>query len=169
MAYTEGPVSIRYPRSSREVYEPTGDESPWELGKSRTLREGSDVAILAVGNMVYVALEAAGLLAAQGIECSVVDMRWVKPLDVDAVERARKARLVVTLEDGTTIGGFGDAVLERLGEGPTGDGTGVDHPHLVKLGFPDTFVDHGSVDELYADFGLEPDQVAERIAAELEG
>ncbi|MGI6220340.1 MAG: 1-deoxy-D-xylulose-5-phosphate synthase [Coriobacteriales bacterium] len=167
MAYDKGPVAIRYPRASREVYEPTGDEDPWEVGKAVKRREGSDIAILAIGRMVDVALEAAELLSGEGIECSVHDMRWVKPLDEDVVRQARHARLIVTIEDGTTEGGFATGVLEELGKHDNPDTHKVGHPALIRLGVSDHFVDHGSDDELFADLGLTPEMIARRVADEL--
>ncbi len=169
MAYDKGPVAIRYPRAAREaeLYEPTGKEEPWEIGKAVKRRDGGDIAILAIGRMVDTALEAAELLSERGIECSVHDMRWVKPLDEDAVRAARHARLIVTIEDGTTEGGFATGVLEELGKHDNPDTHKVGHPALIRLGVSDRFVDHGSDDELFADLGLTAPLIADRIADEL--
>ena len=169
MAYDKGPVAIRYPRAAREteLYEPTGKEEPWEIGKAVKRRDGGDIAILAIGRMVDTALEAAELLSERGIECSVHDMRWVKPLDEDVVRAARRARLIVTIEDGTTEGGFATGVLEELGKHDNPDTHKVGHPALIRLGVSDRFVDHGSDDELFADLGLTAPLIADRIADEL--
>jgi len=168
MRYDDGPIAIRYPRMANELYEPTGDEEPWEFARSRVVREGGDVTILAVGNMVENALAAADLLAEKGIECMVRDMRWVKPLDAQAVCEARRSTLIVTVEDGTVVGGFADAVLEELSAlRGRDDAQDFGNPPLVRLGAQDVFVGHGATGELYRDLGLAPDQIAARIISEL--
>ncbi|MDR1713662.1 MAG: 1-deoxy-D-xylulose-5-phosphate synthase [Coriobacteriales bacterium] len=113
----DGPIALRYPRGSVEPL--PGNQEPraaqkLPVGKAIKLRDGRDASLLAVGRMVGKALATAELLAAQGIEAAVYNMRWVKPLDEAAVAEAAAAPLVVTLEEGTTVGGFGSAVLECL-------------------------------------------------------
>ena len=108
----------------------------WKWGKSRTVREGDDVALLAFGRMVGQARAAAELLSAEGIECRVVDMRWVKPLDEEAIAAAAACRLVVTVEEGVIAGGAGEGVLEVLARQ---DAT----TPAVTLGIPDRFIGQG--------------------------
>ena len=175
----DGPVAIRYPRFGEGVYEPRGDEPAWEHGKAVTRRKGDDVTILAIGRMVKTALQAAEILSDQGVECEVVDMRWVKPMDTRVVRNARSRRLIVSIEDGIVAGGFADAVLEELGkrdaelccqEAPVGDdGRLLEHPPLLRMGIDDTFVQHGSEEELFDSLGLSPAKVAQRILDALEG
>ncbi len=161
--HVDGPVAIRYPRKSNEIYSPDGSESAWEPHRAVLRRQGDDVAILAVGRMVDHAMEAAQMLAERGVEACVYDMRWVKPIDEDAIEKACATRLVVTIEDGTIEGGFGSAVLEHTGE--TGNGAQAskcDTP-VLRLGVPDEFVEHGGEDDLFESLGLMPAQVAAAI------
>ena len=127
-----------------------------EVGKAQVVREGADVAILAFGRMVGRALGAAELLAARGIDARVVDMRWAKPLDSDAIERAAQTRLVVTVEGGIVSGGAGEGVLGELAR------LGRAVPALT-LGIPDTFVPQGKADLLLADLGLDPEGIARSI------
>jgi 1-deoxy-D-xylulose-5-phosphate synthase len=157
----EGPVAVRYPRGSGSGCALPAKPSELPRGQARTVREGADVAMLAVGRMVGVAERAAEILAADGVSAGVVDLRWVKPIDGDAiVSAARDHRLVVTLEESTTMGGAGSAVLEVLAE--VGSATPV-----LRLAVPDRFVTHGSVTRLLDDLGLSPEAVAASVAARL--
>lgn len=155
----EGPVALRYPRGEGHGVEPAaaGEGLPMQ---ARTLRAGGTVRILAVGGMVWTALAAAEELAGRGIDCGVVDMRWVKPLDRAAVRDACGCELVVTLEDNVLAGGFGSAVLEAIEQERLG-------APVLRLGLPDAYVGHGSVDELYAELGLDGAGVAASIEARL--
>lgn len=146
----DGPVAMRYPRGSAEGVEVPARRSVWDEGVSVSVREGSDVEFLAVGRMVGAALEAARLLEADGVSAAVRDMRWIKPLDVEAVCAAgRSGRLVVTVEEGTEEGGFGSAVLEALSDAD------VDCD-VLRLAVPDRFIQHGAMSSLLAEVGLDP-------------
>ncbi|MDO4400729.1 MAG: 1-deoxy-D-xylulose-5-phosphate synthase [Coriobacteriia bacterium] len=156
----EGPVAIRYPRGEgRGVAIP---EMPEELpvGKARVVREGDDVALLAFGTMVAQAEGAADLLAQAGIQARVVDMRWAKPLDEDAICEAAKTRLVVTLEEGVVTGGVGEGILCVLAQ------KGLQVPALV-LGLPDRYVQQGKVCDLYREVGLDSESIANAVQARL--
>ena len=118
------------------------------------VREGTDIALLAVGKMVGVASTAAEALQAEGLSCTVVDARFVKPIDPNLAELAARHRAVLTIEDGTAIGGFGDAVLEALAE------AGLAVP-LRRLGLPDRFIEHGAQALLLHSFSLDAEGVAE--------
>jgi 1-deoxy-D-xylulose-5-phosphate synthase len=110
--YKEGPVALRYPRGSALGVELKDGFDMIEIGKAEKLREGDDVALLAVGSMVEYALKAAEKLAADGIVCEVINMRFIKPLDGAMLNYvAGKHPKIVTLEENTLIGGFGSAVL----------------------------------------------------------
>ena len=154
----KGPVALRYPRGSAPVAE--HEPEPYELGRATLARSGSDVALLAVGEMVGVALEAAELLVERGIQALVYDMRFVKPLDAHAVAHAYACGHVFTLEAGTVVGGFGSAVLESA----AAQGLCA---QVTCLGIPDTFVGQGTPAELYASLGLDAVSVASRIAEAL--
>ena len=109
------PMAMRYPRGHGEGVELNPKLQTLEIGKGEILRDGADLAILAIGSMVYPALNAARLLSKEGIECSVVNARFAKPLDSELILRlARKTGRLVTVEENTLAGGFGSAVLELL-------------------------------------------------------
>lgn len=148
--YEDGPIAVRYPRGAgfgvRMDYEP----SAIPIGSAETLREGSDLAMIALGSMVHVALEAALALSGEGIEASVVNARFVKPLDADTVLReALRSRRVLTLEENAAAGGFGAAVTELL----QASGKGLFAVRIA--GIPDRFVAHAGREALLADCGLD--------------
>ena len=157
----DGPVAVRYPRGAARgcAPAPAGEGLP---RTSRRLREGTDVAILAAGKMVWTALDAAGLLEERGISARVEDMRWVKPVDVEAVRAACACELVVTIEDNALAGGFGAGVLETMAD------ASLSAP-VLRLGLPEEPVGHGATSELLRGVGLDAEGVArsveERLAA----
>jgi 1-deoxy-D-xylulose-5-phosphate synthase len=157
----EGPVAVRYPRGAGSSLSVDPEPEPVAPGKSVTLREGKDVALLAVGRMVDVALGAAAVLAHEGIEAEVINARFVKPMDEEMiVELASRYRLVATLEDSALIGGFGEgvaALLERSGSSC----------RLVNIGLPDRFVGHGKVPDLFRVEGIDAATVASKVRREL--
>ena len=132
-----GPFAIRYPRGAAVGVPLPEEPCVLESGRAHTLREGSDVALLAFGRMVGHALKAAELLEEAGVSARVVDMRWVKPLDVDAVVAAASTKLVVTLEEGVIMGGAGSAVMEVMAD------KALTTP-VLQLGIPDEFVTQGT-------------------------
>lgn len=151
-----GPFAIRYPRGAGEGVPLPDEPHVLELGKANVLRKGDDVSILAFGRMVGSACGAAELLAKRGIECRVVDMRWVKPLDAKAIARAAKAKLLVTVEGGIVSGGAGEGILGELAH------QGLQVP-VLNLGIQDTFVPQGKTDLLLHDLGLDAEGVAASI------
>ena len=153
----EGPVAIRYPRGAGTGAVPKSSPRILEIGKSEVLRHGTDVALFGLGNFCAVALEAADLLEKAGIKAAVINPRWIKPLDTGTLEFfARGTRLVCTLEDHAVTGGFGSAVAEHLSE------AGITTP-LVRVGWPDQFIEHGSVAILRKKYGMTAEATAERI------
>jgi 1-deoxy-D-xylulose-5-phosphate synthase len=155
--YEDGPIAVRYPRGAgqgvRMDYEPT----TLPVGVAELLREGSDILLLAIGSMVRPALEAAELLSSEGIGASVVNARFVKPLDSELILReAGRTGRVLTLEENAIAGGFGAAVLESLQAG------GVDEPVVRIAGLPDRFVVHGARPVLLEQCGLDAGSVAAR-------
>jgi len=164
LARDEGPSSIRYPRGSGLGVSLEGDPTPLTIGTSETLLEGEDLCILAVGSMVPEAMAAADILAKVGLSTEVVDMRFIKPLDVDLLDAVwNRHRLVVTIEENSLAGGFGAAVLEwAVQSGVTG------RPQVLNLGIPDAFQEHASRSELLDDLGLTGKGVARRIQEVLE-
>ena len=132
-----------------------------EIGRGELLREGERVALLGYGYGVSVALGAADLLSeAHGLDATVADARFAKPLDTGLVERlAADHDVIVTVEENVLAGGFGSAVLEELADRDLLGGTRV-----LRLGLPDRFVTHGKPALLREEVGLTPEAVAERVA-----
>jgi 1-deoxy-D-xylulose-5-phosphate synthase len=125
------------------------------------LRHGTEVALFGLGNFCEVALETADLLEKQGIKAAVINPRWIKPLDVGTLEFfARGTRLICTLEDHAVTGGFGAAVAEHLSD------VGIATP-LVRVGWPDQFIEHGSVPILREKYGMTAQATANRIMQSL--
>ncbi|NTW29105.1 MAG: 1-deoxy-D-xylulose-5-phosphate synthase [Coriobacteriia bacterium] len=157
----DGPVAIRYPRgASRGVGLPV-HPSVFETGRAEVRRRGSDVALLAAGRMVGVCEDAAELLAVRGVSASVVNARWIKPLDTEVISwAASEHALVVTVEENTTIGGFGAGVCEVLAD------LRLQVP-VLRLAIPDCFVTHGAMSRLLADVGLTSDGVAASVLARM--
>ncbi|MEM8603458.1 MAG: 1-deoxy-D-xylulose-5-phosphate synthase [Cyanobacteria bacterium P01_H01_bin.121] len=156
--YTDGPIAMRYPRGSGQGV-PLMEEG-WEalpIGQGEILRNGDDVLLLGYGSMVYPALQTAEILSEHGLEATVINARFVKPLDTELIlPLAERIGRVVTLEEGCLMGGFGSAVTETL----------MEHDILVptlRLGIPDLLVDHATPNESKATLGLTPPQMAERI------
>ncbi len=155
-----GPVSIRYPRGEGRGVPLPEEPRVLEVGKSRTVREGDDVAILAFGRMVQEAEGAAEILAEEGISVRVVDMRWIKPFDRDAVRRAAvECKLVATAEEGVIEGGIGEGILEALAENPP-----ACVAPLLTFGIPDAFVSQGKVSLLHEELGIDAKGMARRIS-----
>lgn len=153
-----GLVAFRYPRGAAAGVEQTEESEFLEEGKARLLKEGSDAYILSFGRMLKTAQEAADLLAGKGISCGVVDMRWIKPLDLDMIAKAAQTKFIITLEDGVVMGGAGqgvEAALQKIDKEAT----------VVTLGLPDAFVEQGKVDLLFADLGLDAQGVCDAYFA----
>ena len=153
-----GPIAMRYPRGNG-VGVPLMEEGwePVEIGKAELLRSGDDVLLLGYGTMVHPAMQVAEILSEHGIEATVVNARFVKPLDTELIlPLAKSIGKVVTLEEGCIMGGFGTAVTEAL----------LDNNICVpvkRLGVPDVLVDHATPDESKADLGLTSSQMAQTI------
>lgn len=155
-----GPFAIRYPRGEGEGVELPEVPEVLVEGCSRVVREGEDIAILAFGRMVGQAVGAADMLAQAGISARVVDMRWAKPLDCDAIHEAAKTKLVVTAEEGVIAGGVGEGVLGEMAH------MGLATPAL-NLGIGDAFVTQGGVNQLLHDQGLDAEGIAASIQERL--
>ena len=153
----DGPCAIRYPRAAVSEADVTPD-APIELGKSVVVAEGADGTILAYGAMVSIALEARAALVAKGLDVKVIDARFAKPVDADALARELAgAPFVLTLEEGAAAGGFGSAALEAAST------RGADVGRLHVLGIPDRFIEHGPRSELLRRIALDPRGVAETV------
>jgi len=156
--YTDGPIAMRYPRGSG-VGAPLMEEG-WEelpIGKAEVLRRGDDVLILGYGSMVYPALQTAEILSEHGIQATVVNARFAKPIDEALIlPLARQIGRVVTMEEGCTIGGFGSAIGEAILDAQVS-------AQVLRLGVPDVLVDHATPDQSKATLGLTPSQMANTI------
>jgi 1-deoxy-D-xylulose-5-phosphate synthase len=155
-----GPFAIRYPRGPGQGVSLLETPQLFEVGKSVIRREGNDVCLLAFGRMVGVALDAAEYLEKQNIEARVVDMRWAKPLDTDAIKEAAKTKLLVTLEEGVLSGGVGEGVLAELACVPT-------CPPVLLRGIPDFFVGQGKTEQLFKDLEIDGKSIANAILNKL--
>lgn len=158
----DGPIAVRYPRG--ETYDELQEQrAPIVLGRAETICEGDgSAALLAVGSMVKTAMETAELLRKQGIRPAVVNARFVKPFDRDAVRRlAGEYRLVVTMEENVCTGGFGEQVQSYLAS------EGI-HTPVLRAAIPDMFVEQGGVGELYRMLGIDAAGIAEKIIHALE-
>lgn len=163
--HLKGPIAVRYPRGA--VAEDTQSElatretEPVREAKAEVLREGKDVLILAVGSLVYTAYEAAQALSQQKIQATVLNMRFIKPMDEEAIlKHADGKALIMTLEEGSLLGGFGEGVLDLLNR------------HNVRipvktLGIPDRFIEHGKREVLLGYLGLSAEKIKETIQKNL--
>ncbi len=153
MRWDEGPIAVRYPRGSADDALPESRQ-PIRLGKAELLRSGEDVALLAYGSMVATAWHAADALAKEGVQCTVLNLRFAKPLDEEGIlEAVKGARAVITLEEGVTATGVGESILRLLHENSL-----TDRPVRI-MGLPDRFIEHGSQGELLKEAGLDVEAV----------
>ena len=156
--HTDGPIAMRYPRGSG-LGVPLMEEGwePLPIGKGEILRNGDDVLLIGYGSMVNMSMQVAEILSEHGIEATVVNPRFVKPLDIELIAPlAQQIGKVVTLEEGCLMGGFGSAVAEAL----------LDHNVVVpikRFGVPDILVDHAEPKESFADLGLTSSQISQQI------
>ncbi len=158
-----GPCAIRYPRGEAvDCTDETG--SPVIDGSSERLLHGNDIEIFAVGKMVSIGIEACKKLRSRGIEAGLVNARIVKPCDRNAIlSAAEKVKHLVTLEDNVLDGGFGSTVNSLLAE------EGRTDVRVFNIGWPDKFIEQGSMDELFEKYGLDAESIAERVCGFLEG
>lgn len=152
--YKKGPIAMRYPRGEAIGVEITDfEEIP--VGKGEIVREGNDVCILAIGNMVNNAMKSAELLKKKKIEVEVVNMRFVKPLDVELLKYVfEKFQKIITIEDNSIVGGFGSAVSEFAEQYRYKN-------DLLLHGLPDKFIEHGKPEELYQMLKMDAEGIAE--------
>ena len=155
MAELDGPCYIRVNRN--DVPDVTSESDPFEVGKVRVMREGTDVVLFATGYMVHQSLEAAKLLEAEGISARVVNIHTIKPLDAEGViAAARGMKGAVTVEEASVIGGLGAAVCEALAEGPA-----QSRVRVLRVGIADRFgTSAQKYEELLAEYHLMPKDIA---------
>ncbi|WP_110953161.1 1-deoxy-D-xylulose-5-phosphate synthase [Anaerosinus massiliensis] len=163
MLYTafqlNAPVALRYPRGSGTGVKLDMEFTTLPIGKAEEIKAGNDVVFFAVGAMVEVAKQASEYLSYVGIDAGVVNARFIKPLDVEMLkELANRTRYIVTVEDHVLAGGFGSAVLEYLND------YGVNQVKVLRLGFPDKFIEQGTRKTLLDKYTLSGETVAKRVS-----
>jgi 1-deoxy-D-xylulose-5-phosphate synthase len=153
-----GPSAIRYPRGTGPGATVKEQPRALEIGRADVVSEGEEFAILGLGSMLPMAKDLARALEAQGYTAAVINPRFIKPLDRQLIARyAQRAAAMVTMEDHVLMGGFGSAVLEALSE------AGLSTP-VIRIGWPDRFIEHGKVDQLRARHGLSVEAALEKLA-----
>ena len=153
-------MAIRYPRDNGLGVEMDTELHSIPIGKGEILRYGGDTAILAIGTTVAPALEAAEELATKGIDATVVNARFAKPLDAELIrDIAKQVRRLVTVEDNTLSGGFGSSVLDLLRKSDMCD------IQVKSIGIPNEFVEHGSLEVLRSKYGLDAKGIAQQVSA----
>ena len=154
----QGPFAIRIARGTATGVPLDSDLKELPIGKGYVVREGSDVAIFALGKSAGAALDAAELLADFGIDCSVINPLFVKPLDIKLLlETVSKTKRIVTVEENVLAGGFGSAVLEALAE------AGLNDVSVHRIGMPDSFVEHGTADAQRRQLYLDAEGIVQQV------
>jgi len=164
--YNEGPIAIRYPRGksfssrlcSKDNIVQAEPRTKIELGKGEILKEGKDVTLVSLGYMSGVSLEAAILLSEEGIDCEVINARFIKPLDIELIVKSViKTGKLVTVEEGVVCGGFGSFVLESIVDK-------VSKEAIIRtIGIPDRFIEHGDRQVLLDRCGLSLQKIKEVV------
>jgi len=159
--YEKGPIAIRYPRGTGPGVRPKEQPQLLEIGKAEVLTQGTDVALIAIGDMLEMAKAAKQQLEAQGKSVALVNARWIKPLDTAAItEIAKQVKVVCTFEDHVLMNGFGCGVMELLAT------AGVATP-VVRIGWPDEFIEHGTIPILRKKHGLTAEHAVELVMGKL--
>lgn len=160
---TTGPFSIRYPRGNGVMVDWKTPFKKIEIGKGRKLRDGKELAVISLGHAGNLASKAIVQLEAEGISAAHYDMRFAKPIDEQLLHEVfSRYKKIITVEDGTIVGGIGSAVLEFM----------ADHGYMAqvkRLGIPDHFIEHGEQKELYDECGFSPEQIARAARGLLNG
>ena len=160
--YEDGPIAIRYPRGSGTGAKPKEKPVLLEIGKAEVVEPEGEVALVGLGSMFEMAEEVRRLLAGKGITAALINPRWIKPLDGAVLERfAKQCKVICTIEDHVLHNGFGCAVIEHLND------AGLKTP-VVRVGWPDEFIEHGNVPALRKKHGLTAEAAVEKILASLQ-
>jgi 1-deoxy-D-xylulose-5-phosphate synthase len=153
--YSGRPIALRYPRGAGYGVPMDAEPITLEIGRGEVLADGDDLAVIAIGATVYPALEASRILAEEGIRATVVNARFVKPLDRELIlKAASRTGVLLTVEENALAGGFGGAILELL------ESAGMFDVKVKRIGIPDRFIEHGSQGQLRADLGLDAAGIA---------
>lgn len=163
MLHYKGPIAIRYPRGAGTGAVPKAEPKPLEIGQAEIVRDGSQVAIFGLGNMFELAEEAARRLEEQGISVALINPRWIKPLDTATIEKyGRKVDVICTVEDHVLHNGFGCGVIEHLNDA-------LIATPVVRIGWPDEFIEHGSVPILREKHGLTVEALIAKVLPLVKG
>jgi 1-deoxy-D-xylulose-5-phosphate synthase len=155
--YNSGPIAVRYPRGAGTGVQPKAEPRLLEIGKAEVVQHGRDVAIFGLGNMFEVAEEAARKLEEQGFSVALINPRWIKPIDTGTLEFfARSVEIVCTIEDHVLSNGFGCAVMEHLH-------SQLIQTPVVRIGWPDEFIEHGTIPILRKKHGITADALVEKV------
>ncbi len=155
--YHSGPIAMRYPRGAGTGAQPKATPKLLEIGKAEVVQHGREVAIFGLGNMFEVAAEAARKLEERGFSVALINPRWIKPMDTGTLEFfARGCEVICTVEDHVLHNGFGCAVMEHLSSQmiPT---------PVVRIGWPDQFIEHGTIPILRKKHGITADALVEKV------
>ncbi len=159
--YDDGPCAVRYPRGAGVGATPKEEPELLEIGKAEVIQDGTDVALFGLGNLFEMAEEAKDKLEALGYSVALINPRWIKPLDAQAIEKyARQCSVICTFEDHVLHNGFGCAIIEHLND------AGIKTP-VERIGWPDEFIEHGSVNILRKKHGITADRAVEKISPHL--
>jgi 1-deoxy-D-xylulose-5-phosphate synthase len=162
--YSDRPIAVRYPRGAGYGVTMDADLHALEIGRGELLEEGEDLVIVAIGSTVYPSLEAAKLLREEGVRASVINARFVKPLDKELIlAEALRTGNVVSVEENALMGGFGSAILELLEQ------ERITCIRVKRLGIPDRYIEHGSQAQLRKDLGLDAEGIANAVETFLSG
>lgn len=157
--YINGPVAIRWPRGVGEGVKINKERTLLEIGKFKRIEQGKDLAIIAVGRGMSIAQEVAKELKKEGIFATLVDARFIKPLDIEGIiEICSKCQYVLTIEEGVLMGGFGSSILEVLSENNL-------HVNMIRIGIPDEFIEQGKIDQLFDYLDMDAESIVEKIGA----
>src|ERR1700738_3155476 len=155
--YYQGPIAIRYPRGAGSGAKPKAQPKLLEIGKAEVVQHGRDVALVGLGNMFALAQETVKLLETEGISVALINPRWIKPLDGGTLEFfARSVDVICTFEDHVLHNGFGCSVMERLSDAR------ITTP-VVRIGWPDLFIEHGTIPGLRKKHGITAEAAIEKI------
>jgi 1-deoxy-D-xylulose-5-phosphate synthase len=155
--YRQGPIAIRYPRGAGTGAKPKPQPRLLEIGKAEVVQHGRDVALFGLGHMFALAEETAKLLQAEGYSVALINPRWIKPMDTGTLEFfAQSVDVICTFEDHVLHNGFGCAVMEHLNE------ANITTP-VVRIGWPDQFIEHGAVPILRKKYGLTSEAAVEKL------
>ena len=163
LEYNDGPIALRYPRGNGLGVVMDEKLKTIPIGTWEVLREGSDGSILTFGTTIPMALEAAETLAEKGIQVKVVNARFIKPMDTDMLDQLfRSGKPIVTVEEAALAGGFGSAVIEYAHDVSS-------NVSISRIGIPDEFIEHGSVDKLFEEIDLTAGNVVRTMERAVKG